>query len=210
MVGYYEKKFPQFPIAPSITTSDINDPEVVEFIVKLKPSLVVVSGTNLLKEPLIEAIQKTGEVVNLHTGISPFVKGGPNCTNWCLYTGNFDLIGNTIMWLDRGIDSGCIIATERTSLNGRESLLRLHLKVMDHAHDLYVRAIFKYVSGESLPKISQNSLGIGVLYFGKQWKLKQMIVGLINFYLYFRHSNLHFNSRDEFKLVSLEESNDQS
>jgi methionyl-tRNA formyltransferase len=42
------------------------------------------------------------------------------------------MIGSTVMLLDDGIDSGNIIASARTPLNGRESLLELHIKVIDH------------------------------------------------------------------------------
>src|SRR5206468_12540277 len=125
---HYDRLHPAFPQTP-IQVADINAPEVLALVEREKPDLVVVSGTNLLKPPLIAKIRETGKVVNLHTGISPFIKGGPSCTNWCLALRRFDLIGNTVMWLDAGIDSGAIIATERTPLTGRESLLELHIAV---------------------------------------------------------------------------------
>lgn len=203
MMRHYGDRYPHFPITPTITTDDINHSSVIDLILRRKPTLVIVSGTNLLKEPLIEAIKKTGAVLNLHTGISPYVKGGPNCTNWCLFNRRFELIGNTIMWLDKGIDSGAIITTERTPLTGRESLYELHLKVMDHAHNLYVRAVCKYIAGEHVPNVPQSSLGDGKLYLGKDWKLKQMLIGLANFYLYFKASDLQFNSSKDVELVDL-------
>ena len=109
MLNHYKKKFPNFPIPPLFEFSDINHHKVVEYISKSKPDLVIVSGTNLLRKPLIEEISKYGKIMNLHTGLSPYIKGSPNCTNWCLALRKFGFIGNTIMWLDSGIDSGNII-----------------------------------------------------------------------------------------------------
>ena len=82
---------------------------------------------------------KTLMILNLHTGISPYIKGGPNCTNWCIATKQFEKIGNTIMWLDKGIDTGELLTTENTKFNSTDkSLLKIHMRVMNHAHDLYI------------------------------------------------------------------------
>jgi len=188
MLRHYEANFPDFPIEPALACGDVNDPSVLERVTRLAPDLVVVSGTNLLKAPLIREIHKHGKVINLHTGISPYVKGGPNCTNWCLYLREFALIGNTVMWLDTGIDSGNIIATERTPLSGTENLLALHIKVMDHAHGLYLRAIQKFARGEPLPSVPQTSLqGRGHrLFRTKDWGLVQQWVALTNFLIYYK------------------------
>ena len=107
--------------------------------------------------------------MNLHTGISPFVKGGPNCSNWCLAEGTFHLIGSTIMWLDLGIDSGNIITTEQTPLDGTESLFEMHWKVMEHAHDLYRRVVSRLAKGHELPSIPQDSIGLGRTFYGVEW-----------------------------------------
>ena len=114
------------------------------------------SGTNLLRKPLIEEILKYGKIMNLHTGLSPYIKGGPNCTNWCLALRRFGFIGNTIMWLNSGIDSGNIIISDTTTLTGKESLSELHIKVMDHGHEMYINAIERFVEGNNLPNISQE------------------------------------------------------
>jgi methionyl-tRNA formyltransferase len=180
MLAHFERRYPAFPIEPS-EVADINLPEVLRLVEQERPDLVIVSGTNLLKGPLIEKIRESGAVVNLHTGISPYVKGGPNCTNWCLAKHRFDLIGNTIMWIDTGIDTGNIIATERTPLDGTESLTELHIKVMDHAHDLYVRCIKLFAQGVKLSNIPQDELGDGWLFLTRHWTVSAIISAVANF-----------------------------
>lgn len=185
MLAQYDANYPAFPLEP-VAVTDINAPEVIALVERERPHLVVVSGTNLLKRPLIDAIHRTGKVVNLHTGISPYIKGGPNCTNWCLALRRFDLIGNTIMWLDAGIDSGAIIATERTPLTGRESLTELHVAVMEHAHALYVRCIRLLAEGRSLPAVPQAELGEGRLFLTRDWTPRRMAAAVSNFLLHYR------------------------
>ena len=129
---------PDVPVA----TCDSSNSEVTQRIInEERPDLVIVSGTDLLKQPIIETIQKHGKIMNLHTGISPYIKGGPNCTNWALATRRFECIGNSIMWLDAGIDSGNLIATARTPLDGSETASQLHQKVLDHAHRPVLRVL---------------------------------------------------------------------
>lgn len=181
-MSYYKQRYPKFPDVPRTGHPSANSAEVIALVRRLQPDLVLVSGTDLLRPPLLKEIEKTGVVMNLHTGISPYIKGGPNCTNWALALGEFNIIGNTIMWLDAGIDSGKIIATERTELTGRETLAELHLKVMNHAHDLYRTCYRMYREGRSLPSVSQDELGKGRLFLTKHWTVRKRLAALGNFY----------------------------
>jgi len=184
----YKNNFSTFPKIQLYEVNNIND-ELTETIIKeINPSLIIVSGTNLIKNNIINATNNKCLIMNLHTGISPYVKGGPNCTNWCLANSEFHLIGNTIMELDIGIDSGKIITTEQTILDGDESLFELHWKVMEHAHDLYIRAILYYMQNDNIKKIKQNDITKGNIYYTKNWTIKQKIKAFINYILFYKKS----------------------
>ncbi len=186
MLSQYAAKYPRFPEVPISEVADINSEDVIRLHDEVEPDLVLVSGTNLLKASLIAKIQEHGKVLNLHTGISPYIKGAPNCTNWCLALRRFDLIGNTIMWLDAGIDSGNLVATERTPLTGAESLQELHFAVMEHAHSLYLRCISLLTQGQELPNVPQVRLGEGSLFLSKQWTAGKAARAVANFYLHYK------------------------
>jgi len=181
MLARYERTYDGFPDVRQVEVGNVNDPAVLEAIAALAPDLLAVSGTNLVGADVIEASRKSRGIVNLHTGISPYVKGGPNCTNWCLAQGWFHLIGNSAMWLDRGIDSGNLITTERTSLTGDEDLEELHWKVMEHAHDLYVRAISAIAADDGVPDVRQQDLGTGPTFHNADWTARAMIRARWNF-----------------------------
>ncbi len=165
----YAKRYPALPDVPVVRVNNVNDEATIEMFKQQQPDVIVVSGTNLVNRRTMESAPRKTRFVNLHTGISPFVKGGPNCSNWCLAQGTFELIGNTIMWLDLGIDSGNIITTEQTSLDGSESLFEMHWKVMEHAHDLYGRVVSLLASGRELGSVPQDSVGSGRTFYGVEW-----------------------------------------
>lgn len=185
MLSFYKKKYAKFPISPELFVSDINDFKVEKLVVDSNPDLIIVSGTNLLREKLISKISIYCKVMNLHTGISPYIKGGPDCTNWCFFLKEFNLIGNTIMWIDKGIDSGNIISTEQTSLTGEESLIEIKIKSMEHGHDLLLRVIDRFCKKILLPNVSQNTLKPHRLFLTKDWGLKEQIIALFNYYFHF-------------------------
>ena len=195
MMRYYDEKFPNFPKIEISEHESVNANSIFKIIKNLKPDLVMISGTNLLKQPLIEAISKTGQVINLHTGISPFIKGSPNCTNWCLALREFSLIGNTVMWVNSGIDSGDIISTERTLLSGKETIAQIHLKVMEHAHNLYSRCFERIRDNQPLQKIPQDDLGKGKLFYTKHWNGWQILKAVLNYHRHFKSGNISYENK---------------
>ncbi len=179
MLKNYDNKYPKYPDTEILDVENINSELAYKFTAKHNPDLILVSGTQLVKEKMFDIKPSIG-ILNLHTGLSPYVKGGPNCTNWCIANNDFHLIGNTIMWIDKGIDTGNILTTEFTPLNGNENLLELHIKVMEHAHNLYINAVRFLNSGNS-QSIKQSEIANGKTYFTKQWTLKQKIKLIRNF-----------------------------
>ncbi|MEL6720149.1 MAG: formyltransferase family protein [Bacteroidota bacterium] len=170
MMRHYEEFYSQFPnTSETLVTPNVNDKSVYDFVGNCDPDLVVVSGTRIIKPPFFDLKPSKG-ITNLHTGISPYIKGGPNCTNWCLAEDQFHLIGNTIMWIDAGIDSGNIITTEQTSITGEENLFELHIKVMEHAHDLYLRSLHTIeYQFDDCPSVPQKDIDKGNLYYNRMW-----------------------------------------
>jgi len=204
----YSERYPTLPDVPIVRVNNVNDDATVEMLKQHQPDLIVVSGTNLVSRKTIESAPRNARFVNLHTGISPYVKGGPNCTNWCLAQRNFDLIGNTIMWLDPGIDSGNIITTEQTGLNGQETLFEVHWTVMEHAHSLYCRVVRLLAEGHELPSVPQESIALGRTFYGVEWNGLAARRALKNFKHhypgFFQNSNAPHCEGQSLKLIRLE------
>lgn len=173
LMKFYNDRYQAWPQVPILKVDDINSIKVIEFTENIQPDLVAVSGTALIKEPLLKVKTKIG-IINLHTGLSPYVKGGPNCTNWCIANNTWHLIGNTIMWLNSGIDAGNIITNETIDIRAAEDLKKAHIQVMEHAHDLYLRTIYYLFSGDPpYQSVSQESIDKGKLYLNKMWNTEK-------------------------------------
>lgn len=203
-MAYYKTNYPNFPDCRLVEVTNINDSQTYAVTSAAKPDLVIVSGTSLVKDNLLELKPALG-IMNLHTGLSPYIKGGPNCTNWCIATEQLHLIGNTIMWIDKGIDSGAIIATELTDFTGEESFFEVHLKVMEHAHALYMRAIASVVSGKKNAGTAQDKITEGKTYYRKNWTLLEQLRLVKNFRDFKTevHSLSYKQKRNEVKTISL-------
>ena len=74
----------------------------------------------------------------------------------------------------------------RNDLDGRgnlseESLAELHIKVMEHAHTLYLDVIEKLFKDEICPNVPQDTIAKGKTYYTKDWRLKNKIALVQNF-----------------------------
>lgn len=118
---------------------DINSMEVARQIEALKPDLIVVSGTRLIRRPVLGCASRFG-MINLHTGLSPYYRGGP-CTFWALYNEEPEYAGATVHILTAGIDSGDIILSGRPQLETTDGLASLDVKVIDLGHRLLLRSL---------------------------------------------------------------------
>ena len=104
-----------------------SDSDEVGRMERLRPEVVLVFGTGILKGAVIDAF--AGRMINIHLGLSPYYRGaGTNF--WPLVNGEPEYVGATIHYLDAGIDTGPIIAHTRPRI-GRD----------DGPHDIGNRAI---------------------------------------------------------------------
>jgi methionyl-tRNA formyltransferase len=180
LMDFYRSRYPDFPHTEILRTPSVNTDEVKAFIEKLQPDVIMVSGTSLVRKKILEIPLPLG-MLNLHTGLSPYIKGGPNCTNWCISTRQFHLIGNTIMFIDAGIDSGDIIATEIVRFSGKESLAEMHRMVMEDAHELYLKVLRKFQqSPASVKKVKQSTITEGKTFYSKEWNYQAKLNHLRN------------------------------
>jgi len=165
----YDRDFPSWPEAEILETPTINSENAIEFSKSRTPDLILVSGTSLVRKEMLSSPTRLG-IMNLHTGLSPYVKGGPNCTNWCIANGEFHLIGNTVMWIDPGIDSGRIISSERVDPGGNNTLSEIHIKVMESAHELYIRSANHVMnSADKIKGVGQDTIAKGMTYYTRDW-----------------------------------------
>jgi folate-dependent phosphoribosylglycinamide formyltransferase PurN len=90
-----------------VDVASVNDTRTVTLLKELAPRVVVVNGTRILEEKLLNVA--TGVFLNTHVGITPFYRG-VHGGYWALAAGDREHCGVTVHKIDRGIDTGAIVA----------------------------------------------------------------------------------------------------
>ena len=110
---------------PVHRVESINDPSVIEVLRRANPELVVVLGTSIIKESVLAAAPC---FVNLHAGITPLYRGSHG-QFWAVVNRDFDNIGTTLHFVDKGIDTGAILMQGRFAFDSAtDNLLTLLAK----------------------------------------------------------------------------------
>lgn len=138
--------------------SHINDRRVVELAERLRPDIIAVFGTSLIKGPLL-GMGRLG-IVNLHGGLSPEYRGA-DCTFWALYNGEPEKVGCTIHYIDNGIDTGKLIAHVSPAVMPDDSELTLFWRAVKESAEVYVEFFDRLERGESF---GRTQPGKGRLY----------------------------------------------
>ena len=135
--------------AAQLVVNNINDATVAKFLQQHKPDVVCINGTNLLRDELL-AIAATIPYgfVNLHTGLSPYARGG-NCDLFMLLEGRPEFVGVTIHHIDAGIDSGDIILTARPDLAPDDNYAMIEAKSFHLGNRMMVVAVAQLFEGRA-------------------------------------------------------------
>jgi folate-dependent phosphoribosylglycinamide formyltransferase PurN len=89
----------------------VNDAQVITILQQLSPRVIVVNGTRILDEKILHA--SDGVFLNTHVGITPLYRG-VHGGYWAQASGDPDHFGVTIHKIDKGIDTGEIVAQAST------------------------------------------------------------------------------------------------
>ena len=136
----------------------INHPEVVKLARDLKPDLICVFGTSLIRGELLQE-GRLG-IINLHGGLSPEYRGA-DCTFWALYNGEPEKIGCTLHYIDAGIDTGRLIAHISPEVREGDSELVLFWRAVRDSAEIYAEAVARLAQGGQLGAVQP---GKGHLY----------------------------------------------
>ncbi|MBS0552859.1 MAG: formyl transferase [Proteobacteria bacterium] len=125
----------------------INHPDVLKLARELKPDLICVFGTSLIRGELLRE-GRLG-IVNLHGGLSPEYRGA-DCTFWALYNGEPEKVGCTLHYIDAGIDTGRLIAHVSPEVKEGDSELVLFWRAVRDSAEVYAEAVERLGRGEPL------------------------------------------------------------
>ena len=125
----------------------INHPDVAALAERLKPDVIAVFGTSLIRGPLLTK-GRLG-IFNLHGGLSPRYRGA-DCTFWALYNGEPEQVGCTLHRIDDGIDTGSLIAHVCPAVKSGDDELELFWRAVRDGAEVYAELMERLARGERL------------------------------------------------------------
>jgi len=137
------------PTLPVVEVTDVNHGLAIEHVRALKPDIVLVNGTNLLRRPML-ALQREIPLgfVNLHTGLSPYSRGG-NCNLFMLLERQPQWMGTTVHCIDGGIDRGDILLSAHSPMEADDCYEMIDVREFHHGIEDLMRAVELLVSGRA-------------------------------------------------------------
>jgi hypothetical protein len=114
----------RWPDVPLVAVGDVNSAESVAALQDAQPDVVVVNGTDIIREHVLHAVE--APFVNIHCGLTPAYRG-VHGGFWALASGRPQDVGVTLHEVDAGVDTGRVLAQARAVANERDTFLTLPL-----------------------------------------------------------------------------------
>lgn len=143
----------------------LNDRELHETIVGLKPNCFAVFGTSLVKRDLMDL---SPHFVNIHLGLSPYYRGVA-CSFWPFFNDEPEYVGVTVFYLDEGIDSGPILHQSLVDLAPGDTIHDASVKAIISGVDLQLQALEEIENGTA--RAHPQDLTIGRTYYNKDFNV---------------------------------------
>jgi len=137
---------------PVFSPQSINTPESLEQLQKWKPDLIVVLAYGQILKPEVLEVAPLG-CINVHTSLLPKYRGAAPI-QWAVANGESET-GVTIMYMDKGMDTGDIILERTVWIGAEETAGELHDKLAVAGAELLSEAVHDIKAG-CAPRIPQD------------------------------------------------------
>lgn len=131
-------------------------------ISELKPDLIILAAyAQIIPESILE-IPKYG-AINIHGSLLPKYRGA-SCVQGAILEGDSET-GATIMKMDKGLDTGPILAQSRVEISSEDTAESLLVKISEAGAEILPAVLKKYISGEIKPEVQDDSRAnyVGIL-----------------------------------------------
>jgi methionyl-tRNA formyltransferase len=137
---------------PLLKVRNLNHPKNVERVLAFAPDLILVIGWTRLLGREILAIPRLG-AVGFHASLLPRYRGRAP-VNWALINGEVET-GNTMFFLDSGVDSGDIITQRAIRITSSDTCATLYARVAESATEM-LKAMLPLIKAGSAPRDPQD------------------------------------------------------
>ena len=131
-------------------TNNINSNEVIKFLKQFNFDVIICIGTSIIKSDILNIYKN--KIFNLHTSILPKYRG-VLAEFWALYYNDYKNIGVSLHHLKRKLDSGDIVAQQKTEYNSGDTPAKLRFKNAVNA----IEVVKKFIDLDNYRNIKPNN-----------------------------------------------------
>jgi phosphoribosylglycinamide formyltransferase 1 len=146
----------EWPVADITQVDSVNSDAARQVLQSLKPEIVIVNGTRIISRETLDSVDAV--FINTHAGITPLYRG-VHGGYWALAENSPHLVGTTVHFVDKGIDTGSIIEQAFFNVTEKDNFATypyLHTAV---GIPILVEAIKSFFEGSLSAKAEQTQLG---------------------------------------------------
>ena len=132
-----------------IPVGSVNSDTCRSALQQLDPQLVVVIGTRMIGEETLDCVE--AKFINYHAGINPSYRG-MNGGYWALANNDAENFGITVHLVDKGVDTGSIIAVSQLSVPEGHNITTYPYIQVAAARDVLIQAVDIMLSGSFVSK----------------------------------------------------------
>lgn len=139
----------------------VNSEDARSILRQLEPDVVVVNGTRIIGGPTLECVD--AKFINTHAGITPLYRG-VHGGYWALVEGHRELVGTTVHAVDKGIDTGNVIAQACFEVTAKDNFSTYPLLHTAVAVPILLDAIEKALSNKLTTSANPKGLDSKLRY----------------------------------------------
>ncbi len=114
----YGLQITALPTEKIMQVASVNSDECIELIKKINPELVIVNGTRIISQSVLNATLV--KFINIHAGITPKYRN-VHGAYWAIVNNDMENCGVTVHLVDKGIDTGNIIYQEKITITEKDN-----------------------------------------------------------------------------------------
>jgi len=142
---------------PDFRVDSVNSLETIDLLAHLQPRVVVVNGTRIISSRVLDSIGCP--IINTHAGLTPRYRG-VHGGYWALAEGHPEEVGTTVHLVDKGIDTGRVLARARFDTSPVDSIVTYPYLHLAAGLPLLIDSVHTVLDWQQLAPINDDSSSV--------------------------------------------------
>lgn len=146
---------------PRLEVANYESAEVLQWIKDRAPDYLVIHTPVWVGKKIRDLVEN--RVIGGHPGITPLYRG-VHASFWAAYNQDFDRLGYSVFWVDKGVDTGDLIFQARLDPEPGDSFITHGWRGMKAIAQKQVEVLSNLEQGVAIPRTKHNEIPAGSNY----------------------------------------------